>query len=108
MVTFEESAHVPFEIFHLNTFAPVPKDVTVVAGSDGVVITPLPLTSDQSPVPTRAVFAAIVADAQAVCAGPASGIGLTLASILITRLLINGMAPQFTPELCKVIVSFTV
>ena len=66
IVTVEELEQVPLVIVHWKTFAPVPKAVTVVVGLVGVVIVPLPLTKDQSPVPTDGVFAAMVAVAHTV------------------------------------------
>src|SRR5437773_11582673 len=81
MVTLEESAQAPLVIFHLKTFAPVPKPVTVVVGLVGVVIVPLPLTSDQVPEPTEGVFVAMVAVAHTVWLGPAFA-SVTLASIV--------------------------
>src|SRR6266496_294633 len=110
MVTLLESAQVPLVIFHLNVFAPVPKLVTVVSGSVGVVIVPVPLIKLHNPVPTIAALAAIVVVAQTVCAGPAlTGSGCTLLSIVIVRLLVKVVAPQLNaPGVSRVIVSVTV
>src|SRR5580765_4358819 len=104
MVTFIESAQAPFEIFHLRTFAPVPKPVIVVVGLVGVVIVPLPLTNVQSPVPTTGVFAAIVAVAQTVCGGPALA-SVTLASIDRVRVPLSVVGAQLVPEGSNVMVS---
>ena len=55
-----DGIHVPLEMVHLNTFVPLPKLVTKVIGLTGFVNTPLPLISDQIPVPVDGEFAAIV------------------------------------------------
>jgi hypothetical protein len=108
MVTLEESAQVPLVIFHLKTFAPVPKAVTVVVGLVGVVIVPLPLTNDQVPVPTEGVFAAMVAVAHTVWFGPAFAV-VTLASMVMIRLFERVVGVQLAaPAVSSVMVSFTV
>lgn len=67
----------PFETVHLNVDTPIPREVIVVVGDAGVVITgdPGPLTRDQRPVEgASGVLAAIVAEVlleQNVWFGPA-------------------------------------
>ena len=52
-----EGAHCAFEIVHAKTFVPTAKPVMLVVGESEFVITPLPETKVQTPVPTVAVLA---------------------------------------------------
>lgn len=56
-----EGLQVPFEIVHLNIFVPLLKPVIKLPGLVAFAKVPLPLISDQMPVPMDGVFAAIVA-----------------------------------------------
>ena len=54
-------AQLAFEIVQRNVFCPTPRLVTVEVGFAGVVTVPVPLISDQAPVPTTGVLPASVA-----------------------------------------------
>ena len=56
-----DAEQVPLEMLHLKELAPVPKPVIPLVGEEAVVMVPVPLNSDQVPVPTLAVFPARVA-----------------------------------------------
>ena len=45
-----------------NVFAPAPKPVTPLVGLAGLVIVPIPLANDHSPVPDVGVFPPSVAE----------------------------------------------
>ena len=55
---------VPFVIVHTKVFTPVVNPVTPDVGLVGVVTTPVPAVTVQSPVPTVGAFAANVAVAE--------------------------------------------
>ena len=55
-----ELAQGEFEMVHAKIFVPKPNPLIVVFGKVGFTIVPLPETNVQTPVPTVAVFAAIV------------------------------------------------
>ena len=57
----EDVGHVPFDVVHVNTFAPTPNPVTPDVGEEGVVIVPVPDVNVQVPVPTAGVLPAKVA-----------------------------------------------
>ena len=52
---------VPFVIVQVNVFTPVVNPVTPLVGLAGVITTPLPAVTVQTPVPTVGVLAASVA-----------------------------------------------
>ncbi len=54
-----EGAHGALEMVHAKTLFPNPKPVIEVVGESELVITPVPETNVQTPVPTVAVFAVI-------------------------------------------------
>ena len=53
---------VPLLIVHTKVFTPVVNPVTPLVGEAGVVTTPVPAIIVHAPVPTKAVFAASVAE----------------------------------------------
>ena len=56
-----DEAHTPLEMVHLKVaLDPAASPVTVVVGEDGVVMVAVPVTSDQLPVPTAGLLAAMV------------------------------------------------
>ena len=73
MVTVDElGAQGLFEIVHSNTFAPSPNPVTPELLAVGVVMVPLPLTSDHTPVPSTGTLPFRVAVVPHMfCAAPA-------------------------------------
>ena len=75
MLTLEmEAAHGAFEMVHSKTFVPRPRPVIEAVGDKELVIVPDPEINVQTPIPTVAVFAAIVAEGdemQMVWLGPA-------------------------------------
>ncbi len=61
MVTLStDAAQGLFEMVQTNTFWPTANPVIVVVGNNELVITPLPETNVQTPVPTAGKFAAIM------------------------------------------------
>ena len=56
-----EGAHGAFEIVQAKTLFPKPNPVTLVPGESELVMTPVPDTNVQAPVPTRGKFAFITA-----------------------------------------------
>ena len=64
---------VPLLIVHTKVFIPVVKPVTPLVGEAGIVTTPVPAVTVQSPVPTTGALAANVAVAEhIVWSGPAA------------------------------------
>jgi hypothetical protein len=56
----DDDWHEPLLIVHRNTFDPMPRFVTPLAGLEGVVKFPAPLTTLHNPDPTIGVFPARV------------------------------------------------
>lgn len=81
-----EGVHPPFEMVHLRVaLAPATNPVTVVAGSEEVVMTAVPLTTLHAPVPKDGVFPARVAvDAQTVWSGPALAVVIPPLTFIVT------------------------
>jgi hypothetical protein len=52
----DDGGQLPFEIVHTKVFTPTLIPITSDEGEEGVVITPLPDKSVQTPVPTIGVF----------------------------------------------------
>jgi hypothetical protein len=98
MVTSEAAGvHTPFETVHLKTETPIPREVIVVMGEAGVVMTgdPGPLICVQKPVAgATGVFAAMVAEVifeQKVWLGPALERGAALmVSVIVLLALVQG------------------
>ena len=61
MIFETEFAQGAFEIVHAKTLFPNPNPVMDVVGESEFVIVPIPETKVQTPVPTVAVLAAIIA-----------------------------------------------
>jgi len=51
VIVLDDGQPLLFVIAHFSTFAPLLKPVTVVVGEDELVNVPVPLTTDQAPVP---------------------------------------------------------
>jgi hypothetical protein len=61
VMVLSEGGQTPFEIVHLNTFAPTPKLDTLELACVGTAIVPAPLTNVHTPLPTTGKLLAKVA-----------------------------------------------
>jgi hypothetical protein len=62
LIVLVVGGHTPFDILHSKTFIPNPNPVIVELGLVGLVIIPLPLISDQVPIPIAGEFPANVVE----------------------------------------------
>ena len=85
---------VPFVIVHTNVFTPVVKPVTPLVGLVGVVTTPVPAVTVQSPVPTVGVLAANVAvGEQIVWSAPAADVVGIWSTLMVMASVLGVQVP---------------
>lgn len=62
IISSDEDTHAPLVIVQRNVFAPTESPLTVLAGSDKIVIVAVPEMTDHAPVPEAGVLAVNVVD----------------------------------------------
>jgi hypothetical protein len=94
VTVLDDDGHVPFEIVQTKLFVPLLKPVTLVELELGATTEPVPLATDQRPVPVAGVFAESVDDeAQIVCDIPAFEIVGGISRVIVTVLDDEGQVP---------------
>ena len=81
------------EIVQRNTFVPNPTFLTAVVGEEPLTKVPLPLTTDQVPVPTTGAFALSIAESQTVWFVPAIEVVGGRTRVIMTSSVVGVQVP---------------